>query len=176
MKQRAFLTALVVALAVAFGVVWIKNRSRNEPPPAPVPAQQSSAPSDSTCLLTECRIVPVITPALSLMSEGKPLVGIWNVARSSQTIMEMKNVSEENIKVSGLTLSMCLNEHITPIVEVPEGCRYVKVARSDYEGKSMTLKPGETCATTLETDAHGQIARLQFDTTRGPVILMVTVQ
>jgi hypothetical protein len=59
---------------------------------------------------------------------------------------------------------------------VPRECQYVKIVRSDYGGKKMTLKPGETCSTTLETDAHGQIARIQFDTTRGPVILMITVQ
>jgi hypothetical protein len=175
MKQRGFVIAAVVAFVVAAGVVMLKNRKAPESASSTASAEDSAALTDS-CALTECHFSPVITPAFTTSSEGKDFVGIWNVGRNAQTIMEMKNVSQEDVIVSGLTLSMCLNDQLTPVAEVPEACRYVKILRSDFAGQPITLKPGDVCAMTLETDAHGQIAKLQYDTTRGPVITMITVQ
>jgi hypothetical protein len=129
-----------------------------------------------SCAPTECRFSPVITPAFDMMSNGKRVLGIWNVARSSQTVLTLKNVSPDPVTISAVTLFMCLNDAIVPVAQVPAQCQFLKISQSDYKGGTMVVKPGETVSTTLDADTHGQVAKLEFDTTRGPVILLVTVQ
>jgi len=55
-------------------------------------------------------------------------------------------------------------------------CQFIKISETDFKGGTLEIKPGESMSTTLDADTHGQVAKLQFDTTRGPIITMLTVQ
>jgi hypothetical protein len=85
-------------------------------------------------------------------------------------------VSPDPVTVYGETLFMCLNDALVPFAQVPAQCQYIKISQTNYTGGNMDVKPGEAVTATLDADTHGQVAKLQFDTTRGPVILLVTVQ
>jgi len=188
MDKKKFLVTMLAAVATAIILVLVQRAPQQAPPPGTppqsTPAPQVSLPDESKgalivagqCAPTECRFSPVITPAFEMTSGGKPLVGIWNISRSAQATIALKNVSPDPVTFSALTLSLCLNDQVVPLPQVPDECRFLKVASSDYHGGTLELKPGDTLHTTLEADTHGQVAKLQFDTTRGPVIIMVTVQ
>jgi hypothetical protein len=187
MDKKKFLVMLAAALATA-AILVLLERNPQDNAPAPVPATRvvsqgtavdtaiTAALKAGSCAPTECRFSPVITPAFDMMSNGKRVLGIWNVARSSQTVLTLKNVSPDPVTISAVTLFMCLNDAIVPVAQVPAECRFLKISQSDYKGGTMVVKPGETVSTTLDADTHGQVAKLEFDTTRGPVILLVTVQ
>jgi hypothetical protein len=184
MDKKKFLVMMLAAIATAVILVMIdRGPKENAPVATPPPVSQANKLDDAqvaalkagTCALTECRFSPVITPAFEMTSNGKTLVGIWNVARSSQTTITLKNVSPDPVTVYGVMLFMCLNEALVPLVQVPAACQYLKMS-TNYQGGNMDVKPGEAVTATLDADTHGQVAKLQFDTTRGPVILLVTVQ
>lgn len=187
MDKKKFLVMLAAALATAVVLVLLE-RNPQDNAPAPVPAAPvvsqgtevdpavTAAIKAGSCAPTECRFSPVITPAFDMMSNGKKIIGIWNIARSSQTILNLKNVSPDPVTINAMTLFMCLNDALVPVAQVPAECQFLKISQSDYKGGNMEVKPGETVSTTLDADTHGQVAKLEFDTTRGPVIILVTVQ
>src|SRR5258705_8109191 len=96
MDKKKFLVMLAAALATAVILVLLE-RNPQDNAPAPVPATAvvsqgtavdpavTAAIKAGSCSPTECRFSPVITPAFDMMSNGKHLVGVWNIARSSQT-------------------------------------------------------------------------------------------
>jgi hypothetical protein len=189
MDKKKFLFTMLAAVLTAFILVLIQrgpkeNTPVTTPPPKGVPKPQVSIPEATsgvsiqpgTCAPTECRFSPVISPAFDMSADGKHVLGIWNVARSASSTLTLKNVSTETVTVSAVTLSMCLNDAIVPLSSVPAECQFLKIAQTDYKGGTQDIKPGETLSTTLSADPHGQVAKLQFDTTRGPLILLVTVQ
>jgi hypothetical protein len=87
--------------------------------------------------------------------EWEALVGIWNIARSSQSVITMKNVSPDAVTVSAITLYACLNDAVVAISSIPAECQFIKISQSDYKGGNMDLKPGDSIATTILTDTHG---------------------
>jgi hypothetical protein len=189
MDKKKFLVTMIAAVVTAIILVLLQRGPRENQPvttPAPkgTPAPQLSLPAATdeahiqagTCAPTECRFSPVITPAFEETVGGKRVIGIWNMARSSESTLVLKNVSTETVTVSAVTLSMCLNDSIVPLSSVPAECQFLKIAACDYKSGTLDLKPNETLSTTLAADTHGQVAKLQFDTTRGPVIFLVTVQ
>src|SRR5712675_2058686 len=119
MNKKKFLVMMLAAIATAVVLVLIDRGPKENAPvhTPPVVSQgntlddaQTAALKAGTCALTECRFSPVITPAFEMTSNGKVLVGLWNVARSSQTTLTLKNVSPDPVTVSGVTLSMCIND------------------------------------------------------------------
>jgi hypothetical protein len=187
--MKKFLVLMAAALVTALILVLMQRGPKETmpvttPPPKGTPKPQMSLPeatSDAgikagTCAPTECRFSPVITPAFDMTVGDKHIIGIWNMPRSSSSTLVIKNVSNETVTVSAVTLSMCLNDSVVPLSSVPPECQFIKIAQSDYKSGALDLKPNETLSTTLAADEHGQVAKLQFDTTRGPVIVLVTVQ
>jgi len=189
MDKKKFLVTMLAAVVTAFILVLIQRGPKENAPittPAPkgTPAPQMSLPAATdepvinpgTCAPTECKFSPVITPAFDMTVGDRHIIGIWNMARSSSSTLVMKNVSTETVTVSAVTLSMCLNDSIVPLASVPPECQFIKIAACDYKSGTLDVKPNATMSITLTADTHGQVAKLQFDTTRGPVITMVTVQ
>lgn len=188
MDKKKFLATMLAALLTAFVLIWLQRGPKENTPPATPPPSKpvaqmtlpESAPSPliqpGSCAPTECHFAPVISPALEMTSNGKKLIGVWNIARSSESVVTIKNVSPDPITVSAVTLSLCLNDAIVPLSSVPPECQFLKISQSDYKSGTMDLKPGDALNTTLAADTHGQVAKLQFDTTRGPIIVLVTVQ
>lgn len=189
MDKRKFLVTMLAAVATALILVFMQrgpkeNMPITTPPPQGKPAPQMSLPEATadaniqpgTCAPTECKFAPVISPAFEMTVGEKHIVGIWNMARSSSSTLVLKNVSNDPVTISAVTLSMCLNDSVVPLASVPAECQFIKIAATDYRGGSQDVKPNETLSTTLAADTHGQVAKLQFDTTRGPLIFMVTVQ
>lgn len=189
MDKKKFLVTMIAAVVTAVILVLLQRGPKENQPvttPAPrgTPAPQMSLPAATdqphiqagTCAPTECRFSPVITPAFEETVNGKTIIGIWNMAHTSESTLVLKNVSTETVTVSAVTLSMCLNDSIVPLSSVPAECQFLKIAKCDYTNGTLDVKPGATLTTTLAADTHGQMAKLQFDTTRGPVIFMVTVQ
>jgi hypothetical protein len=189
MDKKKFLVTMLAAVVTALILVLIQRGPKENTPvttPAPkgTPAPQVSLPAATdqpnlqpgTCAPTECRFSPVITPAFDETVGEKHIVGIWNMPRSASSTLVLKNVSTETITVSAVTLSMCLNDSIVPLASVPAECQFLKITQCDYTRGTLELKPNATLTTTLTADTHGQVAKLQFDTTRGPVIVLVTVQ
>jgi hypothetical protein len=189
MDKKKFLVTMLAAVATAIILVLIQrgpkeNAPVTTPPPRGTPAPQMSLPAATdqpniqpgTCAPTECKFSPVVTPAFEMTVGDKHIMGIWNMARSGSSTLVLKNVSTETVTVSAVTLSMCLNDSIVPLSSVPAECQFLKITQCDYQSGTLDVKPNATLSTTLTADIHGQVAKLQFDTTRGPVILMVTVQ
>jgi hypothetical protein len=162
-----------IALAL---VLFLKARAPEEKSPSQ-PALTADSASQEACTLTQCRITPVITSALQLSSAGKDLIGIWNVPVSSQSTLDIKNVGDSPVVIRGEKLSMCLNDGIIPVSEVPEHCRFMKVKKSScYDDEPFALEPGESCSVTIEVDNHGQIGKLELDTTMSGVVIMIIAQ
>lgn len=189
MDKKKFLVTMLAALVTAVILVVLQRGPKENQPittPAPrgTPAPQMSLPEATdqpdiqpgTCAPTECRFSPVITPAFEEAVGDKHIIGIWNMARSGSSTLVLKNVSTDTVTVSAVTLSMCLNDSIVPLSSVPAECQFLKITQCDYKSGTLDVKPNATLSTTLTADIHGQVAKLQFDTTRGPVIIMVTVQ
>lgn len=189
MDKKKFLVTMLAAVVTAIILVVLQRGPKENAPittPAPKgpPVPQMSLPAATdepniqagSCAPTECKFSPVITPAFEETVGGKTIIGIWNMPRSSSSTLMLKNVSTETVTVSAVTLSMCLNDSIVPLSSVPPECQFIKIAACDYKSGTLDLKPNQTLSTTLAADTHGQVAKLQFDTTRGPVIFMVTVQ
>jgi hypothetical protein len=189
MDKKKFLVTMIAAVVTALILVLLQRGPKENQPvttPAPkgTPAPQMSLPAATdqpnlqagTCAPTECRFSPVITPAFEETVAGKRIIGLWNMARASESTLVLKNVSTETVTVSAVTLSMCLNDSVVPLSSVPSECQFIKIAQCDYKNGTLDVKPNQTLSTTLAADMHGQIAKLQFDTTRGPVIFLVTVQ
>lgn len=186
--MKKFLVLMAVALVTAFILVWLQRGPHENPgtgtPPTATPVPQNTIPEPSSpdfvkagsCEPTDCRFAAVISPAFETSADGKVYVGVCNIARNAQTVMVLKNVSPDPVTVSALSLFLCLNQVVVDSKTIPVECQFIKVAQSDYKGGTLELKPGESMSTTLATDTHGQIVKLQYDTTRGPIITMLTVQ
>lgn len=183
--MKKFLVLMSAAIVTAAILVLIDRGPRTDQPRLSKAPEVATSPPDTSglalvkpgsCAPTQCRFSPVISPAFEMTSNGKQLIGIWNLARSSQTAIVMKNVSPDPVTISAVTLYTCLNDAVVPVASVPAECRFIKIAKTDFTGTGMNLKHGESISTTVEADAHGQVAKLQFDTTRGPIIMLVTVQ
>ncbi len=188
MDKKKFLVLMVAAVLTALVLVWLQRGPREVPtngtPPDAAPVPQKTIPEPSSpefvrtgsCEPTECRFAPVISPAFETSANGKVYVGVCNIARSAQTVMTLKNVSPDPVTVSAVTLYLCLNNVVVELHDVPAECQFARIAQTDFKGGTLAVKPGATMSTTLETDTHGQIVKLQYDTTRGPIITMLTVQ
>jgi hypothetical protein len=188
MDKKKFLVLMVAAVLTAFVLVWLQRGPHENPttatPPKAEPVPQQTIPEPSspefvkagTCQPTVCRFAAVISPAFETSANGKVYVGVCNLAVSSQSVFVLKNVSPDPVTVSAVTLYTCLNELVVDAKSIPVECQFIKIAQTDFKGGTLEIKPGESMSTTLAADAHGQIAKLQYDTTRGPIITQVTVQ
>lgn len=186
--MKKFLVLMAVALVTAFVLVWLQRGPHENPatgtPPSATPVPQKTIPEPSSpefvkagsCEPTDCRFAPVISPAFETSADGKVYVGVCHIARSAQTVMVLKNVSPDPVTVSALSLYLCLNEVVVESKSIPAECQFIKIAQSDFKGGTLEIKPGASMSTTLDADTHGQIVKLQYDTTRGPIITMLTVQ
>jgi hypothetical protein len=158
-------------------ILFMKARTPDEKPLSQPAMTADETAGQEACTLTQCRVTPVITSALKLSSGGKDLIGIWNVPLSSQSTLDIKNVSDTPVVFKGQTLFMCLNDGIVPVSEVPEHCRFMKITKSScYDDEPRALEPGESCSVTIEVDNHGQIGKLEFDTTMSGVVVMIIAQ
>lgn len=188
MDKKKFLVLMVAAVLTAFVLVWLQrgpheNPATGTPPQAePVPQQTIPEPASpefvkaGSCEPTDCRFAPVISPAFETSANGKTYVGVCNIARSAQSVMVLKNVSPDPVTVSAVTLYLCLNQVVVELKSVPAECQFIKIAQTDFKGGTLEIKPGASMSTTLDADTHGQIVKLQYDTTRGPIVTMLTVQ
>jgi len=186
--MKKFLVLMSVAVLTAIVLVWLQRGPHENPPagtpPNVTPVAQNTIPEPSspdfikagTCQPTVCRFAAVISPAFETSANGKVYVGVCNLAVSSQSMFVLKNVSPDPVTVSAVTLYTCLNEMIVDVKGIPAECQFIKIAQTDFKGGTLEIKPGESMSTTIDADTHGQIAKLQYDTTRGPIITQVTVQ
>jgi len=189
MDRKKFLITMIAAVLTAFVLVWLQRGPHENPttsatPPQSTPVPQNTIPEPSspeyvkagTCQPTDCRFAPVISPAFETTANGKAYMGVCHIARSAQSVMVLKNVSPDPVTESAVTRYTCLNETVVDVKSVPVECQFIKISETDFKGGTLEIKPGESMSTTLDADTHGQVAKLQFDTTRGPIITMLTVQ